>query len=48
MPIDDAVTNGLIFELSALHDYGFSQTYVFFNIFDNRVFRFIKSIVFSF
>ena len=28
MPIDDAAPKGLIFELSVLHDYGYSQTYV--------------------
>ena len=45
MPTDDAAPQGLIFELSALHDYGYSQTYV-----NKRVFGFvvIKSNVFSF
>ena len=28
MAIDDAAPKGLIFELLALHDYGYSQTYV--------------------
>ena len=28
MSTDDAAPQGLIFELSALHDYGYSQTYV--------------------
>ena len=26
MPLNDAAPKGLIFELSALHDYGYSQT----------------------
>ena len=29
MLINDATPKGLIFELSALHDYSYSQTYVF-------------------
>ena len=28
MVISDAAPKGLIFELSALHDYGYGQTYV--------------------
>ena len=28
MLINDAAPKGLIYELSALHDYGYSQTYV--------------------
>ena len=49
MLINDATPKGLIFELSALHDYGYSQT-CFFDIFSKRVFGFIakKSIAFSF
>ena len=28
MPMNDATPKELIFELSALHDYGYSQTYI--------------------
>ena len=28
MPMNDAAPKELIFELSALHDYGYSQTYI--------------------
>ena len=49
MLINDATPKGLIFELSALHDYSYSQTYVFFDIFSKRVFGFIaKKSIFSF
>ena len=37
MAIDDAAPNGLIFELSALHDYGYSKTNVLL-IFSTREF----------
>ena len=37
MLISDAAPKGLIFELSALHDYGYCQTYVFFIFFTREV-----------
>ena len=47
MLISDAAPKGLIFELSASHDYGYCQTYVLL-IFFTRVFGFggIRSNVF--
>ena len=46
MPIDDAAPKGLIFELSALHDYGYSQTHVLLTFLTREILE--KSIVFSF
>ena len=50
MPTDDAAPKGLIFELSALYDYGYCQTYVLLIFFGKRVFGSvdIKMIVFYF
>ena len=43
MPINDVAPKGLIFELSALHDYGYSQTYVLW-IFLTRVFLALQAL----
>ena len=48
MPINDVAPNELVFELSALHDYGYSQTFFFWYFSQDFGFAAIKSISFSF